>query len=178
MRQVEGFNHSTACTIWGDDGQGRVDGLYVRLPCSCGALKNWDRARAIERCPSLKDRGHHCLYLYPGAEHWHCICCPYNHDEDDPMVGGPTNQCTCVTPTPSVLMKSGEPFRAICLDCSGNIALSRLGVMPMEDERAIRKDVFSLTAASRQRRHERWLYHGMWFAWWAFMALAMARGSS
>lgn len=34
-------DHDTACNIWGNDGQGNVDGNPVSIPCSCGAHWNW-----------------------------------------------------------------------------------------------------------------------------------------
>ncbi|HYE38253.1 hypothetical protein [Methylocaldum sp.] len=50
--RVKGHSHSTACTIWGDDGQGTTrEGWTQRasgegLPCNCGALENYQRSRA------------------------------------------------------------------------------------------------------------------------------------
>lgn len=49
VRAVEGVDHSTACAIWGDDGQGRVDGEHVSIPCSCGAHWNWAKKMEAER---------------------------------------------------------------------------------------------------------------------------------
>lgn len=41
LRSVEGPHHSTACTIWGDNGQGgTAEGFPEPLPCNCGALVN------------------------------------------------------------------------------------------------------------------------------------------
>jgi len=35
-------DHDTGCNIWGDDGQGNVNGkAVVSIPCSCGASWNW-----------------------------------------------------------------------------------------------------------------------------------------
>ena len=45
-QRVEGYDHSTACTIWGDDGQGHTpEGYPEPLPCNCGALINWERKK-------------------------------------------------------------------------------------------------------------------------------------
>src|SRR5436853_2894449 len=42
--QVTGCSHSTACSIWGDDGQGHTKENYPEpLPCNCGALINFER---------------------------------------------------------------------------------------------------------------------------------------
>ncbi len=39
-------DHSTACTIWGDNGQGGTDENFPEpLPCNCGALLNFERSR-------------------------------------------------------------------------------------------------------------------------------------
>ena len=46
-RRVDGPNHSSCCTIWGDDGTGNAEGFHKvgdpgrGLPCNCGALENW-----------------------------------------------------------------------------------------------------------------------------------------
>ena len=53
-RQVDGCDHSTACSIWGDDGQGHAEGFDGPLPCNCGALINFakrerDEARELVR---------------------------------------------------------------------------------------------------------------------------------
>lgn len=40
-------NHSTACTIWGDSGQGATAEDFAEpLSCNCGALSNYERRRA------------------------------------------------------------------------------------------------------------------------------------
>ena len=45
-RQVGGTNHNTACSIWGDDGQGGTrEGYPQPLPCNCGASANFARLR-------------------------------------------------------------------------------------------------------------------------------------
>ena len=38
-------SHSTACTIWGDDGQGGTAENFGSLPCNCGALINWEKSQ-------------------------------------------------------------------------------------------------------------------------------------
>ena len=38
-------SHTTACSIWGDDGQGHAEGFSGPLPCNCGALLNWEREK-------------------------------------------------------------------------------------------------------------------------------------
>ena len=45
-RKVEGTDHSTACSIWGEDGQGNAEGIEGPLPCNCGALINFYTAEA------------------------------------------------------------------------------------------------------------------------------------
>jgi hypothetical protein len=75
IRQVEGSHHSTACSIWGDDGQGGTrEGFKQPLPCNCGALINFANrkrdealaraeaaeAKALECQCSLGDRGEDC----------------------------------------------------------------------------------------------------------------------
>ena len=41
-QKVSGCDHTTACLIWGDDGQGGTPESYTQpLPCNCGALANW-----------------------------------------------------------------------------------------------------------------------------------------
>lgn len=47
-RQVDGFCHSTACSLWGDDGQGHADAFEQLPPCNCGALLNWEKHQARE----------------------------------------------------------------------------------------------------------------------------------
>lgn len=43
----EGTSHTTACSIWREDGQGRAEGFEGgRGPCNCGALENFERKRA------------------------------------------------------------------------------------------------------------------------------------
>lgn len=45
--RVTGCSHSTACSIWGDDGQGgTAENFKEPLPCNCGALINYERQRA------------------------------------------------------------------------------------------------------------------------------------
>jgi hypothetical protein len=45
QRQVDGHSHSTACSIWGDDGQGGTKENYPQpLPCNCGALVNFAKS--------------------------------------------------------------------------------------------------------------------------------------
>lgn len=40
-------SHTTACSIWGDDGQGHTrENFPEPLPCNCGALENFQRQRA------------------------------------------------------------------------------------------------------------------------------------
>lgn len=40
-------SHTTACSIWGDDGQGHTEEGYAEpLPCNCGALQNYAESRA------------------------------------------------------------------------------------------------------------------------------------
>jgi len=42
LARVTGTSHSTACLIWGDDGQGgTAEGFPEPLPCTCGALINF-----------------------------------------------------------------------------------------------------------------------------------------
>ena len=58
QRQVEGCSHSTACSIWGDDGQGHTTEEFSQpLPCNCGALANWAAQRAVAelRCKKAED---------------------------------------------------------------------------------------------------------------------------
>jgi len=46
-RQVDGCDHNTACTIWGDDGFGGTkEGFKEPLPCNCGALTNYAKRPA------------------------------------------------------------------------------------------------------------------------------------
>ena len=47
-RQVVGHNHSTACSIWGEDGQGNVHDIPGPHPCNCGALLNF-KGEEIDR---------------------------------------------------------------------------------------------------------------------------------
>lgn len=44
QRQVEQSDHSTACSIWGDNGLGQTVEGWSNLPCNCGALINAERA--------------------------------------------------------------------------------------------------------------------------------------
>lgn len=47
MKSSDNSSHTTACTIWGDDGQGNTLEKYAQpLPCNCGALANYERSRA------------------------------------------------------------------------------------------------------------------------------------
>lgn len=47
-RQTDSADHTTACSIWGDDGQGgTVEYFPEPLPCNCGSLINWNKARAL-----------------------------------------------------------------------------------------------------------------------------------
>lgn len=47
-------DHTTACTIWGDDGQGGTkEGFKQPLPCNCGALENFHKGRAEELAAAL-----------------------------------------------------------------------------------------------------------------------------
>jgi len=48
QRPVEGCDHSTACSIWGDDGQGTTQEGWNKLPCNCGALLNF-KQKQVER---------------------------------------------------------------------------------------------------------------------------------
>lgn len=42
-----GSSHTTACSIWGDNGQGGTKENFPEpLPCNCGALENFQRSRA------------------------------------------------------------------------------------------------------------------------------------
>lgn len=46
-RRAVSSDHTTACSIWGDDGQGGTpEGFQEPLPCNCGALENYEKARA------------------------------------------------------------------------------------------------------------------------------------
>lgn len=55
IRRVKGSDHSTACTIWGDDGQGHTsEGFEQPLPCNCGAIENFCRAE-VERVTRERD---------------------------------------------------------------------------------------------------------------------------
>lgn len=46
IRRATGSDHTTACTIWGDDGQGgTAEGFQEPLPCNCGALLNRAKSR-------------------------------------------------------------------------------------------------------------------------------------
>lgn len=47
--QVEGGDHSTACSLWGDDGQGHAKGFAALPPCNCGALINWEKKQLAEK---------------------------------------------------------------------------------------------------------------------------------
>jgi chromosome segregation ATPase len=40
-RRSDSASHTTACSIWGDDGQGHAEGFQELLPCNCGALENF-----------------------------------------------------------------------------------------------------------------------------------------
>lgn len=47
IRHATGHDHSTACSIWGDDGTGKTEERFPEpLPCNCGALENFQRDRA------------------------------------------------------------------------------------------------------------------------------------
>lgn len=52
-------NHASACSIWGDDGQGHTKENFPQpLPCNCGALENFQRAKATawnRRADQLED---------------------------------------------------------------------------------------------------------------------------
>lgn len=54
-----GSCHSTACTIWGDDGQGHTPERFEStslLPCSCGALENFAKVSAEKRIAKLEQQ--------------------------------------------------------------------------------------------------------------------------
>jgi hypothetical protein len=40
-RRSDNTSHTTACTIWGDNGQGLAEGFQEPLSCNCGALENF-----------------------------------------------------------------------------------------------------------------------------------------
>ncbi len=47
-------SHTTACSIWGDDGQGHTKENYPQpLPCNCGALENFRRAQARKHLATM-----------------------------------------------------------------------------------------------------------------------------
>ncbi len=48
ISSVSGYSHSTACSIWGDDGQGLAAGFVAPFPCNCGALLNWEKKQAAD----------------------------------------------------------------------------------------------------------------------------------
>lgn len=45
QRRAAGGDHTTACSIWGDDGQGNAKGFSGPLICNCGALENFYQAQ-------------------------------------------------------------------------------------------------------------------------------------
>lgn len=50
------IDHSSACTIWGDDGMGGTKEKYPEpLPCNCGALINWEKRTFIQLEQQLSD---------------------------------------------------------------------------------------------------------------------------
>jgi hypothetical protein len=52
----DGTSHTTACTIWREDGQGHAEGFEGdRGPCNCGALENFYRKRAESAEASLAE---------------------------------------------------------------------------------------------------------------------------
>jgi len=54
-RQVDGLSHSTACSIWGDDGTGKTsEGFKEPLPCNCGCLINYERHKAASAYARLE----------------------------------------------------------------------------------------------------------------------------
>lgn len=44
--RAAGSEHTTACSIWGDDGMGNAEGFDGPLPCNCHALTNYYRGKA------------------------------------------------------------------------------------------------------------------------------------
>lgn len=53
LYRAKGFDHTTACTIWGDNGQGGTkENFQEPLPCNCGALLNWKKKQiaVLEEC--------------------------------------------------------------------------------------------------------------------------------
>lgn len=76
IQHIDGTSHSTACWIWGDDGQGQNGG-----PCNCGALENYWRTQlhAAEQAnqafrEKLADAGYH--EPPKGDEKWCRKCVP------------------------------------------------------------------------------------------------------
>lgn len=54
--EFKGTAHTTACSIWREDGQGHAEGFEGdRGPCNCGALENFQRERA-ERAEAELER--------------------------------------------------------------------------------------------------------------------------
>ena len=54
--KVVGCDHTTACLIWGDDGQGGTsEGFAEPLPCNCGALANWAAKKLSEATADKAD---------------------------------------------------------------------------------------------------------------------------
>jgi hypothetical protein len=47
VRKSDRSDHTTACSIWGDNGQGgTAEGFKEPLPCNCGALENFQKERS------------------------------------------------------------------------------------------------------------------------------------
>lgn len=76
-RQVKGHSHSTACSIWGEDGRGYVSDIPGSHPCNCGALLNFKDTeiqrlrKALEEIRDMKV-GHEAEDVkYVQASQWH-----------------------------------------------------------------------------------------------------------